>query len=158
MKYLLADVANFFSRARYIAQGDDLEMKTSMTLHILLSSLKRAQELFNADKVIYCLEGRSWRKDLYTRYKRNRTEARAALSSKEQEEDRAFWDTLDKFNQFIIERSGATVLQHKQCEAAAHRLKEGTRVTVTAPLVGMRLVARNASHIHVINQPQEAVA
>ena len=117
MKYLLADVANFFSRARYIAQGDDLEMKTSMTLHILLSSLKRAQELFNADKVIYCLEGRSWRKDLYTRYKRNRTEARAALSSKEQEEDRAFWDTLDKFNQFIIERSGATVLQHKQCEA-----------------------------------------
>lgn len=48
--------------------------------------------------------------------------------------------------------------QHKQCEAAAHRLKEGTRVTVTAPLVGMRLVARNASHIHVINQPQEAVA
>jgi hypothetical protein len=39
-----------------------------------------------------------------------------------------------------------------QCQAAARRLKEGTRVTVTAPLVGMRLVARNATHIHVINQ------
>lgn len=47
---------------------------------------------------------------------------------------------------------------HKQCAAAAYRLKEGTRVTVTAPLVGMRLVARNASYIHVINEPQEAAA
>jgi hypothetical protein len=42
-----------------------------------------------------------------------------------------------------------------QCQAAARRLKEGTRVTVTAPLVGLRLVARNASHIHVINAHQE---
>lgn len=44
----------------------------------------------------------------------------------------------------------------KQCQAAAYRLKEGMRVTVQAPLVGMRLVARNASHIHVIGQAQEA--
>lgn len=48
--------------------------------------------------------------------------------------------------------------QHKQCEAAAHRLKKGSRVTVTTPLVGMRLVASNASHIHIINQTLEAVA
>jgi hypothetical protein len=39
-----------------------------------------------------------------------------------------------------------------QCQAAARRLKEGARVTVTAPLVGMRLVARNATHIHVIQE------
>lgn len=39
-----------------------------------------------------------------------------------------------------------------QCQAAARRLKEGTRVTVTAPLVGLRLVARNATHIHVIQE------
>lgn len=45
----------------------------------------------------------------------------------------------------------------KQCEAAARRYQEGMRVTLQAPLVGMRLVARNVSHIH-INQPQEAAA
>ena len=45
-----------------------------------------------------------------------------------------------------------------QCQAAARRLKEGARVTVTAPLVGLRLVARNATHIHVINDPQEQAA
>lgn len=38
----------------------------------------------------------------------------------------------------------------KQCEAAARRLKTGTRVTVEAPLMDTRLVARNATHIHVI--------
>ena len=43
-----------------------------------------------------------------------------------------------------------------QCQAAAHRLKKDMRVTVRAPLVGMRLVARNASHIHVITDPEEA--
>lgn len=41
---------------------------------------------------------------------------------------------------------------HTQAEAAAHRLKKGMRVTVQAPLVGMRLVARNAAHIHVIQE------
>lgn len=43
----------------------------------------------------------------------------------------------------------------KECEAAARRLKPGMRVTVQAPLVGLRLVARGATHIHVIsdNQP-----
>lgn len=39
-----------------------------------------------------------------------------------------------------------------QCQAAARRLKEGMRVTVQAPLVGMRLVARNATHIHVLTE------
>jgi hypothetical protein len=39
----------------------------------------------------------------------------------------------------------------QQVEAAARRLKQGTRVSVQAPLVGMRLVARNAAHIHIIN-------
>lgn len=45
-----------------------------------------------------------------------------------------------------------------QCQAAAYRLKKGMRVTVQAPLVGLRLVARNATHIHVIHEPQETQA
>lgn len=46
--------------------------------------------------------------------------------------------------------------EFNQCQAAARRLKEGTRVTVQAPLVGLRLVARNATHVHVINQEAAA--
>jgi len=117
MKYLIADIANTFHRARHVAQGDDLEMKASMTLHIVLSSLKRAQELFNADKVIYCLEGRSWRKEVYAKYKKNRSDARAVQSPKEQEEDKTFFDALNLFITFLSTHSGAIVLQHSNCEA-----------------------------------------
>ncbi|MBP7572591.1 MAG: hypothetical protein KA777_01305 [Rhodoferax sp.] len=44
-----------------------------------------------------------------------------------------------------------------QAQAAAHRLKKGMRVTVQAPPIDLRLIARNAAHIHVIN-PQTQTA
>lgn len=37
---------------------------------------------------------------------------------------------------------------HAQCQAAARRLPKGTHITVEAPLVGVRLVVSNATHIH----------
>ena len=117
MKYLLVDTANTFSRARHVARGDDLDMKLGMTLHILISSVKRAQELFKTDRSVYCLEGRSWRKDVYTRYKRHRAEARASLSTKDQAEDKAYWGAFDEFSKFLQDKSGALVLRHQQCEA-----------------------------------------
>lgn len=43
---------------------------------------------------------------------------------------------------------------YTQCEAAARRLKKGTRVSVDAPLDSLRLVARNAAHIHVHKDAQ----
>jgi hypothetical protein len=66
---------------------------------------------------VFCLEGRSWRKDYYTPYKRNRAEARAAATVKEQEEDRIFWEAFDTFKDFIAEKTNATVLQNSQLEA-----------------------------------------
>ena len=44
----------------------------------------------------------------------------------------------------------------EQARAAAHRLTKGMRVTVQAPLIGIRLVAGNAAHIHVITPQEEA--
>ena len=45
---------------------------------------------------------------------------------------------------------------HKQAHAAALRLKKGTRVTIQAPLIGVRLVAANTTHIHVIKSTEES--
>jgi hypothetical protein len=66
---------------------------------------------------VFCLEGRSWRKDYYEPYKRNRSDARAALTVKEQEEDQLFWESFDMFKTFIEEKTNCTVLQHKELEA-----------------------------------------
>jgi 5'-3' exonuclease len=114
--YILVDTANTFFRARHVIRGN-LNDKIGMSLHTVLSSIRKAWRDFNGDHVIFCLEGRSWRKDHYEPYKRQRSDARAAASPREQEEDRVFWETFDQFKEFIINKTNSTVLQHPQLEA-----------------------------------------
>lgn len=114
--YILVDTANTFFRARHVIRGN-LEEKVGMAFHITLNSIKKAWNDFKGSHVVFCLEGRSWRKDFYEPYKRNRSDARAALSPREAEEDRVFWETFDQFKEFITNKTNTTVLQHPQLEA-----------------------------------------
>ena len=114
--YILVDTANTFFRARHVVRGD-IDTKVGMALHITLNSVKKAWTDFNADHVVFCLEGRSWRKDFYEPYKRNRQVARDKLSPREAEEDTAFWEIFDEFKNFITDKTNCTVMQHKQLEA-----------------------------------------
>lgn len=114
--YILVDTANTFFRARHVIRGD-LTTKIGMALHISLNSVKKAWNDFDGSHVVFCLEGRSWRKDFYEPYKRNRSEARSALTEKEQDEDKLFWETFDLFNQFVAEKTNCSVLQHPELEA-----------------------------------------
>jgi len=86
MTYILVDTANTFFRARHVINGD-ADIKLGMAFHITLNSIRKAWQQFNGSHVIFCLEGRSWRKDYYEPYKRNRSEARAAHNEKEAEEE-----------------------------------------------------------------------
>lgn len=116
MTYIIVDTANTFFRARHVIKGD-ADTKLGMAFHITLNSIKKAWQDFAGSHVVFCLEGRSWRKDYYAPYKRNRADARAALTVKEQEEDQLFWESFDQFKDFIIEKTNCTVLQHPQLEA-----------------------------------------
>ena len=116
MTYIIVDTANTFFRARHVIKGD-ADTKLGMAFHITLNSIKKAWQDFKGDHVVFCLEGRSWRKDYYEPYKRNRSDARAALTPKEQEEDQLFWESFDKFKEFLIEKTNCTVLQHPELEA-----------------------------------------
>lgn len=116
MSYILVDTANTFFRARHITRGD-LNDKVGMSIHVILNSVRKAWKDFGGKHVVFCLEGRSWRKDHYEPYKRNRSDARAALSPKEAEEDRVFWETFDQFKDFVINKTNCTVLHHPQLEA-----------------------------------------
>jgi len=116
MTYIIVDTANTFFRARHVVRGDASE-KVGMSLQIILNSVRKAWRDFNGTHVIFCLEGRSWRKDFYEPYKRNRTEARAAHSPREAEEEKVFWETFDQFKDFVIEKTNCTVLHHPQLEA-----------------------------------------
>ena len=114
--YILVDTANTFFRARHVIRGS-LEDKVGMSIHTTLGSIRKAWRDFKGDHIVFCLEGRSWRKDHYAPYKRNRTDARAAQSPREAEEDRVFWETFDQFKDFVTNKTNCTVLQHPQLEA-----------------------------------------
>jgi 5'-3' exonuclease len=114
--YILVDTANTFFRARHVVRGD-IDTKVGMALHITLNSIKKAWQDFKGDHVVFCLEGRSWRKDFYEPYKRNRQDARDALTPREAEEDRVFWEIFDEFKDFVTNKTNCTVLQNPALEA-----------------------------------------
>jgi 5'-3' exonuclease len=118
MRYLIVDTANTFFRARHSAhrQADTWD-RLGFALHVTLASVNKAWREQKADHVIFCLEGRSWRKDFYEPYKKNRAVARAALTEKEAEEDRLFWETFDTLKEFLAQKTNCTVLQHNELEA-----------------------------------------
>ena len=118
MRYLLIDTANTFFRARHAAfRAADSWEKIGYALHITLSSINKVHRKFEADHVIFCLEGRSWRKDFYEPYKKNRAVARASLTELEQEEDKLFWETYDSMTKYLREGTNCSVIRHEQAEA-----------------------------------------
>ena len=117
MTYILVDTANTFFRARHIVKDNNPDTKVGLAMHIILNSIKKAWNDFNGSHVVFCLEGRSWRKDYYTRYKANRDLARAALTEHEVEADQIFWESYKTFCNFISDKTNCTVLQDNQLEA-----------------------------------------
>jgi len=116
MTYILVDTANTFFRARHVIRGD-ADTKLGMAFHITLNSIKKAWQDFNGSHVVFCLEGRSWRKDYYEPYKRNRQETRDAMTASQAEEDKLFWEAFDHFKEFVTDKTNCTVLHHQQLEA-----------------------------------------
>ena len=114
--YVLVDTANTFFRARHVVRGD-IDTKVGMALHVTLQSIKKAWQDFGADHVVFCLEGRSWRKDYYEPYKRNRQETRDAMTPAQAEEDKVFWEIFDEFKEFIDTKTNCTMIRHPQLEA-----------------------------------------
>ena len=112
MNYLLVDTANLFFRARHGAfRGADTWEKIGMALHITLMAANKMARRFEADHVVFALEGRSWRKDFYKPYKANRAVARQALTEAEQEEDKMFWETYDSLTKYLSEKTNCSVIR-----------------------------------------------
>jgi len=118
MRYALIDTANTFFRARHVAsRNSDTEEKVAMALHLTLASVNQIARKFGVDHTVFCLEGRSWRKDHYEPYKKNRVVATQSQTQAEKEENEMFWDTYEKFTTFLKEKTNVSVLRHERAEA-----------------------------------------
>ena len=114
MNYALIDTANTFFRARHVAsRNSTLDEKIGMALHLTLASVNQAVRKYGIDHVVFCLEGRSFRKDLYAPYKKNRVVDAQSVTETEKEESEMFWETYAKFTQYITEKTNVSVLRHE---------------------------------------------
>jgi len=114
--FLIIDTSNMMHRARHVASGD-IWTQLGLTVHIMLNSVRKSWIKFQADHVVFCLEGRSWRRAIYEPYKANRDVKIAAKSANERDDDQVFFTGVDSFTDFIDSKSNCTVLQNAICEA-----------------------------------------
>jgi len=118
MKYALIDTANTFFRARHIAsRNSDTWEKVGMALHLTMASTNQIVRKFGIDHVVFCLEGRSWRKDYYAPYKKNRVVDTMSQTEAEVEENKMFWETYETFTTYLKERTNVSVLRDPKAEA-----------------------------------------
>jgi 5'-3' exonuclease len=118
MKYLLIDTANMFFRARHSAhRASDTWTKLGFALHVTIMAANKVARRFQADHVVFALEGRSWRKDFYEPYKKNRAVARGAMSETEAEEDKLFWETYDELTKYLSAKTNCSVVRCATAEA-----------------------------------------
>lgn len=117
-KYALIDTANTFFRARHIASRNTNPWeKVGMALHLTLASVNMVVRNHGIDHVVFCLEGRSWRKDVYDPYKKNRIVDQMSVTEEEKEENKLFWDTYEQFTTFLREKTNVSVIRHPNAEA-----------------------------------------
>jgi 5'-3' exonuclease len=117
-KYALIDTANTFFRARHIAsRSSTVEEKIGMAIHLTLASTNQIVKRFGIDHVVFCLEGRSWRKDFYKPYKANRVVDTMSQTEAEVEENTMFWQTYDTFCSYLKDRTNCSVLRDPKAEA-----------------------------------------
>lgn len=105
-------------RAKHVGgRGQSIDMKIGMAMHITLNSIRKAYRDFSADHVVFCLEGRSWRKDFYTPYKANRKVTMDKRSVREQEDDELFFESYNDMVEFLDKRTNVSVIQQHNAEA-----------------------------------------
>ena len=118
MRYLLVDASNTFFRARHVAaRGSDQWTKLGFAIHLTISGIHKAIKDLGGDHVVFCLERRSWRKDFYDPYKRNRQAARESMTDDQAEEDKLFYEAYDEMCAFFRDKTNCTVLKVERAEA-----------------------------------------
>jgi 5'-3' exonuclease len=88
-----------------------------MAMHIMFNSVRKAWRDFNGDHVVFCLEGRSWRKDFFPPYKANRKVTADKRSPKEIEDDELFFEAYDEMVRFFNDKTNSSVIRCPNAEA-----------------------------------------
>lgn len=115
--FILLDLNNLLHRAKHVTMSSDPTIKVGMAISIVFASINKMWKKFNASHLVVCLDGKSWRREVYENYKLGRRLTQSAKTVREQEEDELFNEAFSDLIKFLREKSNASVLQSQGLEA-----------------------------------------
>lgn len=115
--YLLIDTMNMYFRAKHVGGGKDIDMRVGMAMHIMFNAVKKAWNDFDGDHVVFCLEGRSWRKDFFVPYKANRKVKDDQRTPREVEDDEIYFEAYNELVEFLDTKTNCSVIRCGNAEA-----------------------------------------
>ena len=117
-KYIIVDSLNTYFRCVHTAhRASDIWAKMGLALHVTLSSVNSVVQRIGADHVVFATEGKSWRKQVYPPYKKNREVARASQTEKEAEEGLMLMQAYSAMIEFLRDKTNVSVLHDPNAEA-----------------------------------------
>jgi 5'-3' exonuclease len=114
--YLLVDTMNLMWRAAHVTRGTPYD-RVGLAVHISFNSISSYASKYNVDHLVFCFEGRSWRKDHDSSYKANRKIAKAKLSNEDLEFNDYLVEIQTDIKDFLENKTNVTVLQNDVLEA-----------------------------------------
>lgn len=116
--FVIVDGLNtFFRAANSVNPQFGLDAQAGMALHTLINSMNSCWKQFHAEHMVFCTEGRSWRKDAYAEYKLNRVIANLKLTEEEKADSAVLMEVFNDFSTFIKEDTNVTYLRCPTAEA-----------------------------------------
>jgi 5'-3' exonuclease len=150
-----------FFKSRYVASRmSSDEEKVGMALHLTLNSVQSVVRRFGGSEdchVVFCTEGRSWRKDFYAPYKANRAVKRASLTDAEVELDTMFWETYEGLIEYLKTKTNVSVLRCATAEADdliarfIHLHPEDEHYIISSDTDFVQLIAPNVKQFNGVN-------
>lgn len=116
--YILTDSHNLFHRqANMTGRSSSIDEMIGLSLHLLLTSMKKEFQAWNGTHCVVFLEGRSWRKNVYPAYKANRAVAHAQKTEVEKENHAMLLEAFNDFTSYLDDKTNVTVLKNPNAEA-----------------------------------------
>lgn len=118
--FILIDIYNLFFRAMHtINSKDELSLQEGLLFHNMFYMIKKACDKFNPSHLVVCSDGNgTWRKDIYSGYKMNRTERLQERTPSEViREERLKHIFENDFLPFLKEKTNVSFLSALKAEA-----------------------------------------
>lgn len=114
-RFLVVDTANQFAMNSFVTTND-ISMKIAATITLTLRNIAEVTKKYDCTRVVFCMEGGSWRRDIYPSYKAHRRAKQVSSSNKEKEEQEYFFSETDKFMLAVKNKTNAIVLKESKIE------------------------------------------